>query len=349
MVEKAIGIDFGSAGIKLAEVKTHKGVTTVTAQAFIPLDEGIISSGVPDKERVDYIAAELRAALKENRITTRRAVMGLNSPDHVFVSRSTTRWHHPKEFRQAIVVDHAAKPSLILGAPEGCLIEPVVYRDFIDPEDGERKVDALLSAVSPDLVDLQASILKKAGLTVVGSDCAAYAALRAVKAVPREAGNLDIIADVGDDVLTITIHENGVPYAVSLLKDSGGRAASHTISSYLNDDNMVKINREKIRGDNPELDAPLSEYATRVAVAIQSTLDEYVYEHPGGRPIGVTVIGGGASVPFLADAIQETLGVPCQTGVLTEDLAGDPAPRTEVDDINYDNFVALGLAMGATV
>ena len=350
MVDKVIGVDFGSAGIKLAEVLSSKGTTTVGKQAFLPLEPETIVNGAIAEDKVAAVASLLKTFLAEEKITAKRAIMGLNSVAHVFVNRATTPWHDKKDFQAAVAFDAIKEKGLIPGAPSGCMIDAVVYKDFMDPRTGDRKYDALLCAVVPDIVDRQAEVLKKAGLTVVGSDLAAFGILRALKLTPRETGQLDLIVDVGHHVLSVVIHENGVPLSVFLQPGLGGAGASGIISEQLHDDDMQYIDRLKTEeqlADDVRL--AISTYNSRAAKAVGAALRSYKDLYPGGRPASVSLIGGGSHLPGLSEAITESMDVPCIPGVITPTIEGNPLAAHIDGQFHHDYTAAVGLAMGATV
>lgn len=350
MVDKIFGVDFGSTGIKLVEVKIHKGIRTVEKQAFLPLDPGTIVDGAIAPAHVDTVAAALKALITNEKFTAKRVIMGINSLTHVYVNRAITKYHEPKEYADAIAFDVLADKTLILGAPDGCIINPIVYRDFEDPRTEERKVDALLCAVASDIVERQAEVLKKAGLVVVGSDLAAFAGLRALKLTEREPGYLDLIVDIGHDVLSVLIHGSGIPYSLTLEEKMAGSAAAMAIQSHLQDDDRAVLTRAKVSPVRDfAIDPAIDQYTDRAARAIQKAYENYTEKHPGNRLSSVTLIGGGSRIREINDAIERALDAPVFTGMLTPEIEGQADMFHDDGLEQHDYTVAIGLAMGAAV
>ncbi|MCU6480155.1 pilus assembly protein PilM [Arthrobacter sp. A2-55] len=349
MAENVIGIDFGSAGIKLVEVKNAKGTTTVIRQAYLPLSPGQIVDGSPVQSEVAAIASDLKALLAEKKFTARDAVMGYGSVDDIFVNRARTPWHAPKDFHTAVAFDIVADKSLLLGAPEEVIIDAVIFDEFTDVND-KRMLDVLLCGVTSKLADRQASILTKAGLRVAGADLSGLAALRAIAPVTRAPDNLDVLVDVGSDVLTVLIHDNGKPYSLTLQSDVAGQAASGAIAEELQDDDVERVNREKVVFSRDyRVRKAVDEYCFKVCSAIRSAIRSYLDLRKSPAAIaGVTLIGGGALLHGLRNAVEENMGVGVVIGTFDPGIDGAPERYDLGPVLSADYTVAVGLAMGAT-
>lgn len=352
MVAKVIGIDFGSTGIKFAEVKNTKGVFTVEKQGFMPIDPKTIIEGKIDPEKAAEVAAQLKTFLSEMKFTTKDAIMGLNSVSDVFVNRAITKWHAPKEYATAIVNDIVTDKGLLIGAPsEGVLVNPVVFQELNDGDD--RKLDVLLCGVNESLVEDQAVILKKAGLNVVGADIAAFAALRAIRTAQRDSENLDILVDIGHDVLSVLIHESGKPYSVTLQADLAGYRASDMISHSIEDDDMATIDRLKTTvspASDRRVREAVNEYITRASEAIMNAIVSYAgQQQMHVKAAGLTLLGGGAHLVGLADYLEDEFDMPVRLGEFDPAIGGNPERFHIGEVLNSDYMVAVGLGMGAAV
>lgn len=348
VAENVIGIDFGSSGIKLVEVKKAKGTTTVLRQAYLPLAHGQIVDGAPAPEEVASIAADLKALLAERKFTAKDAVMGYGSVDDIFVNRAHTPWHAPKDFHTAVAFDIVADKSLLLGAPEEVLIDAVVFDEFTDVND-KRKLDVLLCGVTSKLADRQASILTKAGLRVAGADLSGLAALRAIAPVTRAPDNLDVLVDVGSDVLTVLIHDNGKPYSLTLQSDVAGQAASSAIAQELQDDDVERVNREKVVFSRDyRVRKAVDEYCFKVCNAIRSAIRSYLDLRKSPAAIaGITLVGGGALLHGLRGAVEDNMKVGVVIGNFDPGIDGAPERYDLGPVLSADYTVAVGLAMGA--
>lgn len=348
MAEKVIGIDFGSTGLKLAEVSIDKGAAAVVKQAFMPLGPSVISSGGIRPENVESVAAELKAFLAENRFTSKDAVMGLNSPVDVSVNRTSTPWHEPKNYQTAVAFDIVADESLLPGAPKEINVDAVVFGEFVDADE-KRKVDALLVGVSQKLVGLQMDVLQKAGLNAAGADLSAMASLRASWIATRAAGVLDVLVDIGQDVTSVLIHEGGRPYALTLHRGTAGGDLDRLISAGLEDDDIERIIKEKVSySRHYVVQQAMDDYSFKLQSTISGAIESYQSTRSERAPVaGLTLIGGGALVTNLPGILQEATGLRTMTGLYATDIGGDPERHELGPILSTDYMAAVGLAMGA--
>jgi type IV pilus assembly protein PilM len=352
LADKVIGIDFGSTGLKIAEVSIEKNAVTVVKQAYLPLEPGIIRSGGISVENVDLVASELKAFLAGNKFISRDAVMGINSAADVYVNRAITPWHEPKNYQTAVGFDIIADESLLLGAPAEVIVDAVVFEEFKD-EDGKRKVDALLIGVGHKLVDAQLEVLQKAGLNAAGADLAGLASLKASWIANRTTGLLDVIVDIGQDVTSVLIHEGGKPYALTLHRGVGGGDLDKLIATNLQDDSRDRVIKEKVSFSRDyRVQQAMDQYAFKLTTTIQGAFASYANTFPEGRrppqPAGLTLIGGGSLVHNLPATLQDATGWRTMTGRYAIDIAGDPERHHLGPILSTDYMAAVGLAMGAT-
>lgn len=353
MVGKVTGVDFGTTGIKLAQIKATKDSFTVEKQAFLPIDPKVIVEGRIDPERGAHITSQLKTLIEQEKFT-KDAIMGLNSVNDVFVNRAVTANHSPKEYAAAIANDIAVDKGLLVGAKsEGFLFNPVVYGEIPNEETGETKLDVLLCGVAESMVTDQANILKKAGLNVVGSDIAAFAALRAVRTAQRDQGHMDLLVDIGKDVLSVLIHESGVPYSLSLQGGKAGGQATYMISEALNDDDLatmdlVKANLSSV--SEARAIAAAEDYVALAEQAITNAVRNYAAQQNQNIMVAaVTLIGGGALVRGLSERLEEAFGMPVRNAEYDPAILGEPLRYKADEPLSADYAVAVGLGMGARV
>ena len=349
MADRVIGMDVGATGIKLAEVENDNGIHIVTKQAFMPLDPGLVVSGDVADADVPVIAADLKAFLSAEKFTAKRCVVGLNGSSGIFANRAITDWHQPKDMLKAIGFAMIADRSLLVGAPDDVVFDYVVFEEF--KEDDDRKLDLLLVGATPGLVERMTGIAKKAGLNAVGAEPNAFAVLRAIRTANRPVGNLDILVDLGQDVVSVLIHECGRPYALTLINELGGRDLDRMIADATqNDDPLLAARSKVVRSGNPLVNSAVDEYMFKVGRALESAFGAYEQTSRSAiRPAGITLTGGGALTPFMADSIRNMFQVQVVQASLDPEIGGGPERYLTGDIISYDYTAAIGLAMGETI
>lgn len=352
VAEKVLGIDFGATGIKIAEVQTVKDTATVLRQMFMPLEAGLVTRGRIETDDVARIANELKMFLSSRKVATRDVIMGVGAVDEVFVNRALTNWHDQKDFHTAMGFELTVNTDLLPGAREGILLDAVVFGELED-EEGHRKLDTLLIGVTPEVVDTQIQVLQKAGLRIAGSDLTAFGLLRSVALPTRPAGQLDVLVDIGHEVVTVIIHEGGRPYAVALQKGAGGADADEIVEMAIQYDDPDKIHEAKTTpSGDPVIHKALQEYAFKVFNAITEAIMNYEATRPdvGAKIQGITLTGGGALLRTLPKTLQNSFRVPVEIGALDTAIAGEDLQRyTPNGKSNACCAAAVGLAMGATV
>ncbi len=349
MSEKVLGVDFGTTGIKLAEVSRTKDSVTVLKQAFMPLERGQFIAGAPDPEQLLTISQELKSFVAAEKFTAKDAVMSVNAATGVYVNRATTPWHEPKNLRTALGFDLIADRSLLVGAPEGLTIDAVVFDDFVDLDDA-RKLDLLLCGVSDAVVQDQVTILQKAGLNPVGVEISGLAALRSTWSTQRQPGDLDVLVDIGEEVASILLHESGKPYAYTLNQDISGAAASELVSKALLDDDRERTNREKATiSQDYRVNLALDEYIFQVQNAISAAIASYLQRRKTEEATiaGITLIGGGALVNKMRENLQVGLRSRVIVGKFDPAIGGKPERYHLGKILSHDYAVAVGLALGA--
>lgn len=349
MADKVLGIDFGATGIKMAEVQNGKDGSTVLRQLFLPLQQDLVHRGAIHADNISRIASELKMFLAANKVMTRDAIMGVGAADDVFVNRTITRWHDPKDFHTAVGFEISANPDLLPGARDGVLLDAVVFGELQDDE-GDRKLDALLIGVNPSVVDAQIQVLQKAGLRVAGSDLNAFGLLRSIALPVRAPGQLDLLVDIGHEVLTVILHEGGKPYAVALQKDAGGRAATDKLEQAIQDDDPAILQSAKLNPVGDLAYKAIMEYSFKVYTAISEAIFSYTSHHPEKQNIeGITLTGGGALLRTLPATLQNSFGVPVQVGVMDPAVLGEAERYNTEQKLSACYAAAVGLGMGATV
>lgn len=349
MASRVIGLDFGATGIKLAEVEDDQGSYTVTKQAFMPVDEGIFVDGDIEEADVAVVAADLKAFLSTEKFDTRKCIIGLNGVSGIFANRTVVNWHSPKDFHNAVSNEMIADKSLLIGAPTDVIFDSVVLSEF--SEEDRRKLDVLLVGASPRLVERMSGVAKKAGLSVVGAEPTAFAVLRAVKTANRPSGNLDVLVDIGHDVVSILIHECSRPYALNLRADLGGHDLDRNIVDATQDDDTVRTVRAKLAYmESPLVKRAVDDYLHKLCRGIESTISTYAQSsRTPVVPRGITLTGGGSLLPYLVETVANTFKIPTVLSQYADEIGGAPVHYLPGQLLSHDYTAAVGLAMGETI
>ena len=357
---RSVGLDVGTNAVRAVEVNLGRNGPVVERVGQVALPYGAVVAG----EVVDApaVAAALRRLWKEVGFSTKRVVVGVANAR--VVARVAELPDMP---------DEEIRSSLAFQVQD--LIPIPVHDAVLDHQVLERIPTAegvtlrlLLVAAHRDMLRSLLAALEGGGLNPSRVDLVPFALIRALDdgddlALGEEADDprADLpqaIVGVGAGVTNVVIHERGLPRFVRTLP-TGGNAVAEALASDLDVD-LDTAEGLKRSLDATHLTGPEGERAVAVASSalspvvdeVRGTLDYYV-SSPEGGPLGsVTLTGGGARLPELAERLREALGVPVAPGSPLEGIGlgrtGFPPEvlRAEADLLT----VPLGLALsGAPV
>jgi type IV pilus assembly protein PilM len=169
-----IGIDVGSAGVRVVDVQTTRGGDRILKRyAHEALPGGAVRAGVVHDE--DAVVRALKQAFRGAKIHGRRASLAATSAQAVV--REISMPHlSPKE--RAGALPHLARD--VLPIP----IERAVLDFAPTSAPNESQVTGLLVGMPADVVSGLVSAVEKAGVAVESVDFAAFAALRSLPPAP---------------------------------------------------------------------------------------------------------------------------------------------------------------------
>lgn len=348
-MSRRLGIDFGHTGIKVTEASVEKDVVTIHWQGVVPVRSGAIASGILTDEFVDSLGTDLKAMLQENKIKTKAVIAGVNAVGNVFASRTLLEHHNPKDIRSHItnMVRHDSK---IMGAQlDDVVIDLAVLDETFT--DTESHLDLFVCAVRGEALDQISRLISKAGLRLIGVDLNALASLRAIKTFPRGMGQVDVTIDIGADVTSVLIHENGKPVHLQLHTGVAGRDADWKIADAMQEEDITSVLAHKVRKDRDfRANAGLDNYYSTLRGLIDSEIARYLQTRRTAEGVsGITLIGGGALTPGLREAISRAIDVPVVVGQLDESLAGEVQQYEKGQLVSVDYTASIGLATGGSI
>ena len=333
-----IGLDIGSSSIRAVEVRRQKDEYTLVNFGQVPLPPGTVQAGTPE----DPIA--LTSALKQLwaacKFGTKHVRLGVTNPQLVVREMSVSNLP-AKEMRKSLPFQ--VRDMLPL-AVERSLLD---FRPLEDPG-ANPTVRGLLIAMPKDAVLGLIQAIEKAGLHVDNVDLASFAMLRAASRLDAQ---VEAIVDIGAAVTSVVVHADGEPLIVRTVP-RGGVEITESIATRLGippaEAEALKC-RFGLHGDGRP------DTATAAADAIRPLVSElrssFTYLASGERQKQVTRVslcGGSALMPGLAEHIQQQLGV----SVMYADSASRLRDTRKGRQRGFESFlpaaaVSIGLTLGA--
>ena len=333
-----IGLDIGSSSIRAVEVRHGKDDHSLTNFGQVPLPQGTVQGGiVRDPAAVTSALKQLWAACK---FDTKHVMLGVTNPQLMVREMSVSNLP-PKEMHKSLPFQ--VRDMLPL-AVERSLLD---FHPLEEPGDSPT-VRGLLIAMPKEAVMTTVQAVEKAGLHVNGVDLASFAILRAVSRLDAQ---VEAIVDIGAEVTIVVVHVDGEPLIVRTVP-RGGTEITESMATRLGiptaEAEALKC-RFGLHGDGrPDAAAAAADAIRPVVNELRSS---FTYLASGERQKQVTRVslcGGGALMPGLAEHIQEQLDV----SVMYADIAGRLRDTRRARERGFDSFapsaaVSIGLTLGA--
>jgi type IV pilus assembly protein PilM len=347
-VKKHLGVDIGTASLKVVELEDMGGRAKLSTYGSIDLPLDIIKSD--SREVIVQISGALKELIKAAGVTADRATSALPG-----FSVFTTVIDLPKmpetELAQAIKYE----AEKYIPSP----IEDVVldWENVGEQEaeivlKGEKKKAMmsriLLTAASKNLVAKYMEIFKNVGLSLESLETEAVALVRAL--VGEDTSPL-LLIDMGATATDICLVEDTSPRLTRSI-DLGGNAVTRSIAKSLN----IKPERaQQFKKDFGLKGITGVSLEEKVPQAIRAVIDDIVREirhacnmfyNKGGRKIEKVILtGGAAKLSGLSQYLNSLLGVPVYLGNPWARVLYPEELKSILLDLGPDFSGAVGLAM----
>ena len=335
---QSIGLDIGSGLVKAVVVDHAGAVPQVTRVVVTALaDDAIVEGEVMDPALVADAVRETLAATGERDL---RVVVSVGGRD-VIVKRIRTERVKASQAREILRFEAEQHVPFDMDSVEF---------DFqlLDPDGTTPDMGVLLVAAKRDLVRAKLRLLEDAGTTAGVVDVDAFALHNAFeKSQPDAMRGVVVLANVGHEVTTVNVLDDGVPVLTRDLA-IGTRRLREALQREVG---LSASEAESVlRGDthSAALAAIAQRHAEELAVGVERAAAVLESSARATRPLSALwLCGGGARVPGLAQAVGTRLRVQVGTanplaGVAVRDGAFD---GLDADAIAPLLMLPLGLAL----
>lgn len=355
-IDSYLGVDIGSHGIKLVELRKTKGRPQVWTYGILekPLDihvpvvkegeektEESTDAFALDEGRIEEYARLLGALMKQSKVETKRVTSSL-PVSQVFHAVINLPHVGDKEVDALVKVEIA---KMIPGSMDDMQL---VYQMIPTPEGVKEKYTRVLVTAAPKrIVAFYTAIFQKAGLQLEELETEAFAVSRSL--VGKDVSP-SMIVDIGAERTNVFIIDNGLPLTHRSLK-IGGKQFDEILAERLGVEDTGAIAQFKKDLSYAEDDAVSDDVFIRlldpIAKEVQYSLDLFVRQvgNEARRPEKIILTGGSAVFPpigrYLARqfALKVFVGDPWVRTIYQEGL------KPVLDDIGPRMAVAIGLAL----
>ena len=333
----AVGLDIGSSGVKLVQLKEKKGGYALQAFGTAPLPpEAIVDGALMNS---GAIVSAIQELVEQHKVKVKEVAIGIGGHSVIIKKISMPRMSQ-EELDESIQWE--AEQYIPFDVKD-----VNIDTQILSPEaNAAGQMDVLLVAAKKDMINDYTSVCAEAGLTATVVDVDAFAVQNAFEANYELDGQTVVLINVGAAVSNINILSRG---ATTFTRDitMGGNSFTEEIQKQLN---ISHEEAEALKvGGQGETDAVVPQEVERViqAVAdqmggeIQRSLDFFASTSGDARIARVYLSGGTARIPALQKVLEARAGVPVELL--------NPFRNVDVDNRRFDPDVILAAAPSAAV
>ncbi|MGI2026860.1 pilus assembly protein PilM [Endozoicomonas sp. ALB091] len=338
-----LGVDISSTSVKVIELGLKGSVYRVEAFCVEPLPPGAVVEN--NIHEVDVIGEAVARALSQSRTGLKNAAVAVSGAAVITKTIDMDASLSEDEMETQISVE--ADQYIPYAMDEVAIDFEVQGLNEKNPE----RVEVLLAACRRDNVEMREEALRLGGLTARVVDVEAFAMERACELID---GQLDLpdqdpvlaIVDIGATKTTLNVISRGkTVYTREQL--FGGRQLTDEIQRRYGL-TPEEAEKAKCKGGLPDDYEPevLEPFRETVVQQVSRSLQFFYSSSQFNDVDAIALVGGSASIPGMAEMIQDKLGVPTR---LANPFAGmSMAGKVDKDQLATEApalMIACGLAM----
>ena len=353
-----LGIDFGTASLKLIELKNEKGKPTLVTYGYA--EEEINIPRGDFQKKCPEIVKLLKEICQKAKTSSIKAIAALPS-FAVFSSLinlpemskkeliSAIHWEAKKFIPmpiEEVVLDWKMTPSISEESSRG-FEGTEGSRGQGEGSHGQEKKNLriLLTAAPKNLVERYIEIFKKANLEFLSLETESFALVRSLVGSDPA---VTVILDLGEGVTDIIIVEKGIPL-LSRSVEIGGKNITRTIANNLNIDPKRAEQFKRDIGLAQAKESPVPRAITMVLSSILNeirySIDLYQSQNPAKKVEKIILSGGAAFLPNLSQYLSEILGLRVYVGNPWDRISYPIELKPALEELGPKFAVAIGLAM----
>lgn len=336
-ISSFFGLDIGTSGIRLVELKANGDTKSLVKYAYVPIDIKLSQSD--SKANQQQLAKIIANLVSEAKVDTRNVAVGLPS-SRVFTTVADVDRLPLNELGKSIMYQ---ADSLIPTPPAESKIDWALIGD--SPKD-KTKLEVLLSSVPNKFIEERLDMIESVGLNVIAFEPDNLALSRAL--VPNGAEQPQLLLDVGQTGTDLVITMKDAPRLTRFIP-TGVEAVVRSAQQNLNiDDNQAQqfvykfgVSKDKLEG--------------QVYQAIIGTIDLLVGEidksikffqtrYPENKLERIIVTGGASTIPEFPLYLANKFGINVEIGNAWRNVAFATDRQNELLTVSNQFGVAVGLA-----
>jgi type IV pilus assembly protein PilM len=337
-----VGLDIGTRTVHVAEVAHGRGAPAITNFGGVALAEGSVREG----EIVDtqLVASSIKELVGAARLKNKKVNLGVAN-QRVVVRQIDLPWMEESELRSSLPFQ--VQEFIPIPVEDAQLDFHVLHES--EAEDGGRTLRILLVAAHKDMLAAHMEAAGEAGLKPVGVDLNPFAQLRVLGRNRALSNGPEVLVDVGGGVTDIVVHDNAAPTFVRILVLGGDDITDALVSGLGVSHEQAEQIKQSARPSDATAARIVDEHARVFVDEIRGSLDYYRTQVAGdGHVQRISLSGGAALLPGLADRLAHATNIPVQLGnpFDTFETKGTSYGHGELASVGPTLVTAIGLALG---
>jgi type IV pilus assembly protein PilM len=336
-VSAFFGLDIGTTGIRLVELRGQGTTKALVKYAYVPVDAKLAQSDSrADQQKLAQIIANL---VSEARLTTKNVAVGLPS-SRVFTTVADMDRLPIGELGKALMYQ---ADSLIPTPPAESKIDWALLGD--SPKD-KTKVEVLLSSVTNNFIEQRLDMIEGIGLNVIAFEPDGIALPRAV--VPLGTTMPQLVIDMGNLSTDLVVTMGDAPRLVRSIPTGANAVVLAAQQNLGIDDKQAQqfvykfgVSKDKLEG--------------QVYQAVINTVDTLVNEvdksikffqarYTESKLERIVVTGGASAIPEFPLYLANKFGINVEIGNAWRNVSFAADRQNELLAVSNQFSVAVGLA-----
>ncbi len=342
-----VGIDIGSGGIKLVELRASGGRPYLFTYGFSDqtIDFRYAKNDADRKSAVDKTAAAIRAVAAAAKTQSTLAVASLSQRD-VFSTILTIPQADPKDLNASVA--HEVEKLLPFPLAEAMLDTRKIESLSADAELYKKTDRVFVSAARKSAIQMYTEIFSKAGFQLKTIETETFATIRAL--IGTDPSPV-LIIDMGQHTTSFSYIARAVPN-VDVVIEIGGDRINEVLSKAWNkspeevESTKIDLFDELSEEDEISIATLLDPVYRPILKEIELVLENVRHTAVGSltRPDKIILTGGSSGCPQLAKKIEAQFSIKTFAGDPWARVMTPPALKPVLDRVGQRFAVAVGLA-----
>ncbi len=330
-----IGVDIGSGGIRLVQLKPGSGGPTLVTYGHVATEPGLTMSDSP--AAISKVAGILKQLVRDARVSAQYAVVGVPS-SKVFATVITTPKLGEQELGRAIMLQ---AEQYIPISTKDAKVDWVV----IGPGRTEQEQEVLLVAAPNTVTEKYLSIFEQSGMELMAVEPNAVALARAVVG-PSDLAVMTL--DIGSTTSDITIVHANMPKLLRSVHVGGTIFVKSVAQNLGLDDEQAdqftrkfgltqsKLEGQVLKAIKPSLDQLVAE--------IMKSIQFFAGQNPDVKLEKIVLTGGTTALPELPTYLSTATGLPLEISNAWSKVNYPANLQDTLMSLSTEYGVAVGLA-----